>query len=268
MPKLNPTRPSAAIRTKYQRRLEKLVDQMHGSLVYWLTARYRADGPEIAQDASPAMALRAADASPAMALRAAMRKLGRRWLNRFDDMAPKLAAYFATAVGDRSTRVLADTLRKGGFTVRFKPTRAMNEAYQAVVGENVALIKSIATKHLTDVEGAVMRSVAAGRDLGALTQELTEVYGVTKRRAAIIARTQNNAATAVMTRVRQHEAGITKARWLHSAGGKTPRPEHVAFSGKTYDVDKGAFLEGKWTWPGVEINCRCVSVPVIPGFDD
>ena len=45
------------------------------------------------------------------------------------------------------------------------------------------------------------------------------------------------------------EAGITKARWLHSAGGKTPRPEHVAFSGKTYDIATGADVEGRW--PGV-----------------
>jgi uncharacterized protein with gpF-like domain len=66
--------------------------------------------------------------------------------------------------------------------------------------------------------------------------------------------------------VRQKELGITKAIWVHSGGGKHPRPEHVAFSGKEYDVEKGAYLEGKWTWPGFEINCRCTSRSVIPGF--
>ncbi len=97
---------------------------------------------------------------------------------------------------------------------------------------------------------------------------MEETYGVTKRRAAFIARDQNNKATAVFERTRHVEIGVTEAIWLHSAGGKVPRPEHVAFSGKKYDIRKGAYLEGKWTWPGVEINCRCVSKPVIPGFED
>lgn len=250
-----PVRPSAAIRTAYQRKLTLLVDEMHRSICYWITAEYR-----------KAMPL-ATDASPAMALRAAMRKLGNRWLRKFDKLAPALSGWFADDISERCDRTLMAILRKHNFTVRFKATRAMNEAYQAVIGENVSLINSLPQKYLTDVEGIVMRSVQTGRDLGTLAKALERNYGVTKRRAALIARTQNNMATATMTRVRQKEAGITKAKWLHSAGGKVPRPEHVAFSGQTYDIEKGAFLEGKWTWPGVEINCRCVSIPIIPGFD-
>jgi len=111
-----------------------------------------------------------------------------------------------------------------------------------------------------------MRSVQTGRDLGTLAQELETRYGTTKRRAAFIAQSQNNIATATMIRTRQAELGITQAVWLHSAGGRVPRPEHVAASGKTYDVAKGMFLEGKWTWPGVEPRCRCVSKSVITGF--
>lgn len=248
---LPPTRPAAPIRIVYQRKLEEAVEEMHRSVSHWITADYRRE-----------MAL---DASAPRVLQAAVGKLSRRWLRNFDKLSGKLSDWFAKKVEERSTRALADALRRGGFTVRFKPTRAMNEAFQAVVGENIALIKSIPEQYLKSVEGAVMRSVQTGRDLGTLVEELTNAYGVTKRRAALIARTQNNQATAVMTRVRQIEAGITKARWLHSAGGKTPRPEHVAFSGKEYDIADGAPVEGGW--PGVAINCRCVSVPVIPGFD-
>lgn len=257
------TRPSAALERAYWAKLDKLTAEMNASIIYWLTAKYKAVLP-LATDGEFGPAL---DASPAMELRAAIRRLARRWQAKYDDAAPALAKWFASSVTDRSTRQLGETLRDVGFSVRFKPTRAMNEAYQAVVGENVALIKSIPEQYLKNVEGAVMRSVQTGRALGELVNELTANYGVTRRRAAFIARSQNQQATAVMTRVRQKEAGITKARWLHSAGGKEPRPEHVAFSGKTYDIDKGAYLEGKWTWPGVEINCRCVSIPVVPGFD-
>ena len=61
-----------------------------------------------------------------------------------------------------------------------------------------------------------------------------------------------------------------EAIWLHSAGGKEPRPSHVAFSGKRYSLKKGVVLDPKEgiVWPGTAIRCRCVPKPVIPGFDD
>ncbi len=253
---LRAVRPSAAVRARYERKLDSEIVEMHRSLTFWLIQTYRANRPEIAQDASPASELRKA-----------LRKLARRWQSNFDRLGERLGEYFATAANDRVDGELKRMLRDAGFTVKFRMTRAQNDVLQATITEQVSLIKSIASRHLTNVEGIVMRSVQAGRDLGTLTKALEENYGVTRRRAANIARSQNNIATATLTRARQEELGITKARWLHSAGGKTPRPEHVAFSGKTYDVRKGAFLEGRWTWPGREINCRCVSVPVIPGFD-
>ncbi len=256
LPTLPPARPNAGIEADYRRRLERAIDAMADSVTYWLKASYRANTPEMA-----------ADASPAREMQTAIRKLARRWQRNFDRLAVELAEHFAKAATDRSDKALQAALRKNGFTVRFKATAAQNDAYQAVIAENIALIKSIPAQYMLGVQGEVMRSVQAGRDLGTLAKTLEARHGVTARRAALIARDQNNKATAVMTRVRQREIGVTKAVWMHSGGGKEPRPEHVAFSGKTYDVDKGAYLEGKWTWPGVEINCRCVSRSVIPGFD-
>lgn len=255
---LKPIRPSAAIRASYEKRLGKIVDDMHASIVYWIVAQYRANPPE-------ALAM---DASPAEELRRAVRKLSRRWQRRFAELGPKLAEYFAQDTADRVDDDLKRMLKQAGFTVEFKLSRAQNDALAAVVNENVALIKSIAQQHLTQVEGYVMRAVQAGSDLGTLTKELEKGYGITRRRARTIARSQNFLANSTMVKVRQTELGITKARWLHSAGGKVPRPEHVAFSGKLYDVNKGAFLEGKWTWPGREPNCRCVSISIIPGLED
>lgn len=298
----DPVHPNAGVTAAYRRKLEKLVADMDRSLTFWLKANYRREAPRIAQDAALAarygvpvealdvrhfgqdenggfyvLPLRellapriAQDASAASELRRVMRRLTRRWLRNFDKAAPELAEWFATAAGERTDSALAASLRKAGFTVKFKPTRAQNEVFQATVGENVALIKSIAQQHLAGVEGALMRSVAAGRDLGGFAKTLETTYGVTARRAAFIARDQNNKATATMTRVRQNELGIKQAKWLHSAGGKEPRPSHVANSGKLYDVAKGWYDPDakQWIRPGELPNCRCVSVSVVPGFDD
>jgi uncharacterized protein with gpF-like domain len=262
MPTLNPVRPSAPIRIKYEARIFRLLDQMQRSIVHWLSLDYRRNLPEVM--------VYAQDASPARTMQAAMRKLRKRWLGRFDELAPKMADYFATAVKDRSDRALMSDLRAAGLTVRFKATKAMNDAYQAVIGENVGLIRSIAEQHLTGVETLVMQSVQAGRDLHTLTDGLEKQHGVTRRRAARIALDQNNKATATLTRARHLELGIKEAKWLHSAGGRVPRKEHVDFTGKRYLIAEGHDFgdgEGK-VWPGTPINCRCVSVPIVPGFDD
>jgi hypothetical protein len=73
-------------------------------------------------------------------------------------------------------------------------------------------------------------------------------------------------ASSLHGRKRQLQSGTTHAIWMHSGAGVAPRSAHVAFSGHMYEVARGAFLEGKWTWPGVEIDCKCMSRPVIPGF--
>jgi SPP1 gp7 family putative phage head morphogenesis protein len=207
------------------------------------------------------------DESPAMALRDVMRKLSRRWQRNFDRGSSDLAAWFAIAAADRSDKALQEILRKAGFSVRFKLTAEANDAIQATIGEQISLIKSIGSQHLSTVEQLVMRSVSSGRDLSTLTKELEERFGVTRRRAALIARTENNKCTATITRVRQEGLGIRTAVWMHSHGGKEPRPSHVKASGQTYEVDKGMLIDGEYIYPGQLINCRCVSRSVIPGFD-
>lgn len=252
---LKAVRPNAGVQAQYHKRLDALVLAMHKSLMKWVLAAYRRETPEMAQDASPAREMLST-----------MRKLGRKWQKRFDEAAPELADYFAQSIQDRADGALGAILKKAGFTVQFKMTAAMNDVFQATVGEQVGLIKSIASQHLSEVEGLVMRSVQSGRDLGYLSKELEARYGVTKRRAALIARSQNNMATANITRARQLEIGITKAIWMHSDAGKHPRPSHVKANGEEYDIAKGMYLDGAWLLPGQALNCRCVAKPIIEGF--
>ena len=260
---LSPVKPNAGISAAYQKRLDALVDEMHASLVYWLGAAYKAKPPLIAADDK-----RKYRGTPSAVMRRVMRALSKRWRKRFDVAAVELAEHFSKAIADRSDRALAASLRKAGISVAFKPTAAMNDALQASIGENVALIKSIGDQHLAEVEGLVLRSVSVGRDIGTLGKELEKRYGITKRRASLIARNQNQLATATMQRARYVELGIKEAIWCHSAGGKEPRPSHVEAGRKRlrYDVAEGALIDGEYIQPGEKINCRCFAKPVIEGF--
>lgn len=138
----------------------------------------------------------------------------------------------------------------------------------SIVAENVSLIKSIPQQYLVNVQGVVLRAVQAGRDASTLSIELKKQFGVSQRRASLIARDQNNKATAMIHRARQMELELFEAIWLHSSAGKKPRPTHVANHGKTYDVRTGWFDPAvkKHIWPGTEINCRCVSKTIVAGL--
>ncbi|AYO40729.1 phage minor head protein [Serratia sp. P2ACOL2] len=227
---------------------------MHNSTLYWLKAQYRQTG--LAQDASPAIMMRVA-----------MRKLSRRWLRKFDLLAAKLAERFTSDVMKNSDASLSSALQQAGFTVPFKMTAEMNNALQATITENVNLIRSIPQQYLTQVETLVMQSVSRGRDLGTLTNELQQRYGITRRRAAFIALDQNNKATSTMQSARQRALGIRRGRWRHSHAGKEPRPSHVKADGEEFDLDKGMFLDGKWVMPSEEIGCRCTWEAILPGLE-
>jgi SPP1 gp7 family putative phage head morphogenesis protein len=157
-------------------------------------------------------------------------------------------------------------LRDAGWSVEFTMTPAMRDAFEASLAENVGLIKSIPSQYLQEIEGIVMRNYAAGRDLKSMAAEIRTRYHVAANRAVLISRDQSNKANAVVQRARQQELGITEAIWMHSHGGKTPRPTHVAMNGKRYQVSKGMYdtAVNKWVFPGEEINCRCTGRSVLP----
>lgn len=254
---LKPVRPNLGVEAAYLRQLDDLVDAMNKSVIYWLTAAYRAN--------TPAMAV---DASPAEELRKAMRKLGRRWIKDFDEASKKIATEFATKSQDAAERAMSKILKDVGFSVPFKPSPAMRDAFESVVGENVALINSIPSQQFTAIEGAVARAVQSGRDLKTLQTDLLALGAKSKNRAAFIARDQTNKATAVMSKARRLSLGLTQAKWVHSRGGVHPRKSHVAASGTIYDTAVGCLIDGEYIMPGELPNCRCQAAAVIPGFED
>lgn len=260
---------------------------MHDSVMYWLKCCYKNNPPEVSSDGLPSLSH--ANLAPiplhgyggpslntlafdaplsSTMLKRALNKLTGRWKKKFNEGAPKLAKYFAQDVNKRTEAQLKKILKDAGFTVKFTTTKAQRDIMQATVQQNVSLIKSIPTQYHHQIENAVMRSVQTGRDLGALVKDIQKTYKVTRQRAALIARDQNNKATAALTRARHLELGLTEAIWMHSGAGHEPRPTHVANSGKRYDINKGWFDPAvkQFIQPGELINCRCISKPVLPGL--
>jgi hypothetical protein len=289
-------RPSAGVRAAYGARLRRLVDEMHVSIVYWLSAAYGREEGRIATLAGDSIApyiggeggsdvshsvvervplpplgtqsdpsLMAMD-TPSTEIGIVIRRLRRRWLARFADASQDLARYFAKAVYRRNRDELGRILRQAGMTVELRVGRHVQDVLGAIVHENVSLIRSIPEQYLTQVEGSVMRSVLAGRDQASLVADLQQQHGVVRRRAEFIALHQNNSASNMIQRVQFLDMGIERAIWRHSHAGRVPRPSHVANDGKEYDVRDGWFdpHEQKYITPGQLPNCRCFSQPILP----
>lgn len=250
---LPPIHPNKGIEENYRRALDILIAEMLASVKYWTRSAYRNNPTGLAQDASPTEEIQKA-----------LAELRRRWSRKFDDMAQVMATRFVTRATGRFDQAFMQQLRDAGFTVRFRMSRPVQALVRASIAENVGLIRSLPAKYMDQIEGAVMRSVTAGRDLSALTDEIEHLGGVTRRRAAFIARDQNNKATGMITRARRLELGLTEARWRHSRAGRQPRQSHVAFNGKTFDITKGAYIDGEHIQPGEKPNCRCTSALVLP----
>lgn len=195
-----------------------------------------------------------------------LKRLGVKWRKRIEQLAPIIAdMYQKRQVKNFDTLMMAQ-LRKAGFTVRFSLSDFQRDRLQAAISENVRMITSLSNRYLETIEVHVWNCIKSGYDLSALSKGLQSAYGISQRRADNIARDQFSKAHSVIRNARYEELGIEEAIWKHSHAGKTPRPEHVAADGVVYNVKQGLFLDGKWTHPGEEINCRCMSVPIIKGF--
>lgn len=131
--------------------------------------------------------------------------------------------------------------------------RQMQELW---VSENTRLIKSIPTDELSDMEGIIQRGVMNGSSADTIKKQIQERYGVTERRAKLIAVDQIGKANSALTKQRQADAGIDGYIWRGVLDNRE-RQIHVDREGKRF----------KWSsppsdgHPGQPIHCRCYAEP-------
>ena len=103
---------------------------------------------------------------------------------------------------------------------------------------------------------------------GAAEKLVSKTYFIgesVSERAAFIARDQTSKLTSATNIARMKSAGIKKVRWRHSGGSKDPRPMHLEYDGKIFDLDNPPIIEEDGTrgWAGMTYNCKCYLVPIV-----
>ena len=88
--------------------------------------------------------------------------------------------------------------------------------------------------------------------------ELEDSYGVSARRAALIARDQIGKLNGEIARERQTELGIRRYKWRSSSDERV-RPEHADRDGQIFEWSDPP-PDGH---PGQPVQCRCWAEPLI-----
>jgi len=154
----------------------------------------------------------------------------------------------------------------------------LSKNVKASLRRNVDSIDDVGRRHRRKIYELALRSLSTSGGLHLLATELMRIEGISKERAADIAGSLHAKANVVMERERRASLGITHATWIYANAPCMKNPfhstdaeirqdaAHRAANGKRYEISKGLFVDGKWTWPGAEDSCKCVSRAILPGL--
>ena len=151
----------------------------------------------------------------------------------------------------------------------FGDSPSVDDLISGSAWENAKLIESIPTKYLENVQSTVMTNVRAGNRPSAMAKQLQEQFGVTERRAQMIARDQTAKLNGDLTKQRQQSSGFEYFQWIDSNDERV-RKRHNQIENKVTAYGKGIYrwdfppLSSKGTpiIPGQDYNCRCIAAPV------
>ena len=244
---------------QYNAKLQRLVKQVKASISKELMPLVRQLAPEYTQDA-----VVTTDAWSDLILNA-MSALVSRWSSPTVQAAgARIAGEFVQSSLKKSER---DLKKSAGIDV-YSGNTVLQDYLKASAQQNAQLIKSIPAKYLEEVQTLVMANMRSGMRPGYIEKALQEQFGVTQRRAKMIARDQTSKIQGELNRKQQQGAGFTHFRWLTSHDSRV-RHDHDVFEHRVTKYGKGVYLwsdlpleKGVPVSPGSPINCRCTAIPV------
>lgn len=126
---------------------------------------------------------------------------------------------------------------------------------------NVALIRNLTEEALNRIQQSVYNNSLGGGSVKDLKEKLVKDFGMSSKRAKIIARDQTSKFNGELTKVRQQQAGVDEYEWSTSHDERV-RDLHRSLDGKRYKWGERTGAEDGLP-PGQPILCRCVALAVI-----
>lgn len=262
-------RPPVSIGDEYQKLITALVRRMGDEMKREISKVFE-------ETTNPIEKLSAMDASPTNQIKAALNKVRAKYDKLFGkvakDATEKMMSRTLKAVDASAKATLKELSKHATLDPNVAMTGIMREMIAASTEEAVGLIKLIPQKYHTEVQTAVMRSIAGGEGMKDLVPFLTDKYNGNIRHARNVAMDQTRKVYTQLSAARMQAAGVKEFKWLHTSGSKEPRQSHIELSGKIFRYDDPPLIGkmyGKDVYGigGMLPHCRCVCRPIL-NFDD
>lgn len=133
---------------------------------------------------------------------------------------------------------------------------------QLFADQNSKLITGMVDDELERVAGYVERGLQEGTRFTDIAGDIKNSFGISERKATLIARDQTAKLNASITRLRGEEIGLDSYEWSTSMDERV-RPSHRANEGKVFKWSEPPKETGN---PAHQVNCRCVAIPVLDGL--
>ena len=188
--------------------------------------------------------------------------------DKFDQWAQRLASSFIMSTDQFNKKQLNKQFASFGINAYADDT-AVNEYLKASIADNTRLIKSIPEQYLAQVDSIVIGNMRSGLRPSTIESQLSDQFGVTKRRAKMIARDQSSKASNGLARKRMQSSGFEYFQWVTSKDERV-RSRHSKIANKVTKYGKGIYRwddlplsdKGEPIAPGDDYQCRCIARPV------
>lgn len=244
-----------AIRLAYFAALLKVM----GTLRELVREKLEPELPHLVERAALARADSVARLDETSSLNKIIDAIAEEWFATFtNEQLAELVGTFATRTADFQREQLAKQFkaRLGIDIYRSEPWLAPKIA--DFTSENAALIKSVAQRHLSDLETKVAAGLREGQRWEDLATLIEDRYGVAESSAKLVARDQVGKLYGDLNATRQQSLGVTSFVWRSMKDNRV-RDEHELLDGETFEWSDPP-EEGQ---PGEPINCRCFADPVL-----
>jgi len=183
----------------------------------------------------------------------------------YKSLVNDIASQFVT-----SALAYADRKNKRSFGIDvYQNSPKIRQYLEAATAQNSQLIQSIPEQYLNQVSNIVLGNMRAGLRSSEIISQLTEQYGITKRRAKFIARDQTAKVNGEISKQRQIDAGYEYFQWIDAHDSRVRHRHKVIATAKTqygtgvYRWDDLPLSEkGERIQPGSDYNCRCIAKPM------
>jgi phage putative head morphogenesis protein, SPP1 gp7 family len=184
----------------------------------------------------------------------------------FIGAANQVAGDFVSNVNRQNQRRFLRGTKAVGIDV-FGDSQALQDLLEASTLDNARLITTIPSQYLNQVQSIVMTNMRSGLLPRNIIGQLRNQFGVTQRRAALIARDQTSKVNGEINKARQTSAGFEFFKW-ETAEDSRVRDDHEEIAKADVGYGPGVYRwddppkddKGQKIIPGSAINCRCVAI--------